>query len=40
VLLKIGVTRRAAAAAYYQRTVSRRDWAADPEEVRRGAVRY
>lgn len=40
VLAKLGVTRRAAAAAYYQRTVSRRDWAADAEELRRGAVRF
>jgi two-component system response regulator DevR len=40
VLAKLGVTRRAAAAVYFERKVAPRGWSTDPDEPRRGAVRF
>lgn len=37
---KLGVERRAGAAAYYERTLSRRDWSVASGELGRSAVRY
>ena len=39
-LHKLGVERRAGAAAYYERILNRRDWTLDPLETRRSPVRY
>jgi two-component system, NarL family, response regulator DevR len=39
-LHKLGVERRAGAAAYYERTLSKRDWSLDPSETHRSPVRY
>jgi two-component system response regulator DevR len=37
---KLGVERRAGAAAYYERTRSKRSWSLDPSETHRSPVRY